>query len=93
MVITAKTLVATATQLQNYEKNKFSLQFISLFSLSLLFLFAYDGSFRFHFRIGFPCFAYMRTKRKKLLFFASKRKTFRFRFASFRFEAKMNGAP
>ncbi len=38
-------------------------------------------------------FASMRNKRKKAPFFASKRKKYRFRFSSFRFEAKMTAHP
>jgi hypothetical protein len=47
----------------------------------------------FSFRFRFLHFASMRNKRKKHFFFASKRKKFLFRFASFRFEAKMTAHP
>ncbi len=72
-------------------------------SFSLLFLFTLLGSkndsftlcFRFvpfSLRFRFLFFASMRNKQKNT-FFASERKTFRLRFASFRFEAKMTAHP
>ena len=68
----------------------FCMQFFVLLRIFrfLLFLFASNDSFRFRFASDFKYFAYMRTKRKNPLFFASKRKNFSlpFRFVSLRSE-------
>ncbi len=61
------------------------MQFFATFSFCFRFV-------PFSFRFRFLRFASMRNKRKKH-FFASKRKKFCFRFASFRFEAKMTAHP